>query len=629
MVFGAALRVCVLAAAAATVAGLVALVTRLADDAGRWLLFLTAAAVVIAVLWLHHMIKRHGALVILARWHIGESLDGQRRTNASRTRRATKALHVTGHAHPWHWLPANYRAGIRIGAELAAVLVAYGLIRARTITLVALLFAVVTLTGLGVLNLVYKIRDWRHNRDWVNPLNDALPPGVTVAELTRDRTRTVLALPLGFTGDDKDKKLIMQAAAAKLSPSGELSGDWSKLHGKKPQVSITLIEPPPGYVSFADIRELADAAAEHEIVLGLGRKGAPGIVSVDNDSPHIGLSMGSGDGKSVTARNSGSQLAHHGAIIAVLDPKLMSQHWAAGLPNVAYARTPEEIHVLAIWLASEVDRRNQVALYNADVEGNVHASVGPRIAAFLEELNITQAALTAYWKSIGGKGRSPAVAALDKVAFSGRAVNVNLVYIGQRLSAKATSGGSGDARENLGVLLMSNPAASTWKMLVGDRHALPPATDVRGRLQVVTAKTVTEVQGAYVTGAQARDYATSGIVAVPRDDMPCVGGLAPVGTPERAAQDVPDRTAIGAQGPDLHIVPDSPRPVPPAPRVTIADAVAEGISGPSVEAVRKALQRDTRAPEPVGRRGNADEYDRTEWCDWEEARRQPRRLVRR
>jgi hypothetical protein len=425
----------------------------------------------------------------------------------------------------------------------------------------------------------------------------------------------------------------MQIAAAKLNPGAELHGDWSKLHGKRPEVVITLVQPPPGYVGFGDIRELADAAAEHEAVLGLGRKGVPGIVSVDNDSPHIGLSMGSGDGKSVTARNVASQLAHHGAIIAVLDAKLMSQHWAAGLRNVAYARTPEEIHALAMWLAAEVHHRNKVALYNADVEGKVHASVGPRIIGILEELNITQAVLSAYWKSIDGKGRSPAVLALDFVAFSGRAVNVNLVYIGQRLSAKATSGGSGDARENLGVLLMSNPAASTWKMLVGDRHTLPPATDVQGRLQVVTAKTVTEIQGAYVTGAQAREYATSGVVAVPRDDMPCVGGLAPVGTPERAAQDVPDMNAIEGNAPDLRVVPDIPRPAPLPPRITITEAVAEGISGPSVEAVRKALRPERQRsgvtpPQPVGTRGNADEYDRVEWCDWEEARRQPRRLVR-
>jgi hypothetical protein len=173
---------------------------------------------------------------------------------------------------------------------------------------------------------------------------------------------------------------------------------------------------------------------------------------------------------------------------------------------------------------------------------------------------------------------------------------------------------------------MSNPTASTWKMLVGDRHALPPASDVRGRQQVVTAGSITEVQGAFVTGAQARDYATSGIVAVPPEDMPCVGGLAPVGTPERAAQDVPDIPAIEGQRPDLQIVPDIPRPALGPPRITIPEAVAEGISGPTYEAVRKALRRSSiPAPVPVGRRGNADEYDRVEWCDWEEARRQPRR----
>jgi hypothetical protein len=560
---------------------------------------------------------------LLWRWVSGFPLDGKYRTNATWNHPATRVLHPTGRAIRWHWWRRRTRAAIRDSATIAAAAAAWGAAVNWAATL-----AVLAGTGaVAALLAGWQVRNWRHRRDWVGPLNEALPPGITVRKLTRDRSRTVLALPPGFTGDDKDKKLIMQVASAKLNPVAVLEPAWS-LHGKHPEVAITLIQPPPGYVSFADIRELADAAEEHEIVLGIGRKGVPGIISVDNDSPHIGLSMGSGDGKSVTARNSAAQLAHHGALIVVLDAKLMSQHWAAGLPNVAYARTPAEIHVLAIWLAGEVDRRNLVALYSADVEGKVHASVGPRIVGILEELNVTQAALSDYWKSSGGKGRSPAVAALDKVAFTGRAVNVNLEYIGQRLSAKATSGGSGDARENLGVLLMSNPAASTWKMLVGDRHALPPATDVQGRLQVVTAKTVTEIQGAYVTGAQARGYATSGDVAVPRDDMPCVGGLAPVGTPERAAQDVPDMPAIEGNGPGLHVVPDIPGRVPPAPRVTIADAVAEGISGPSVDAVRKALQRALAAPEPVGRRGNADEYDRVEWCDWEEARRQPRRLVR-
>ena len=480
--------------------------------------------------------------------------------------------------------------------------------------------------------------EFRHNRDWVRPLDLKLPPDVIVKSLTRDRSQTVLALPPGRAIDTKEQEAIVAVAAAALDlPVTDLDHKFSQF-GKRPQAVITLVPPPPGYVSFADIQSHADSAEDHVIVFGIGRptkefpKGAPAVISVDSDSPHLGLSMGSGDGKSVTARNAAAQLAHHGALIVVLDTKYISQHWCAGLPSVAIAREAAEIHELALWLYEEVTRRKKLAFYYADVESVVHADPGPRIVGILEELNATQSELAEYWKSIGGKGRSPAVVALDKVAFIGRQVGVNLLYIGQRLSAKAVSGGSADARENLGVLLMSNPTASTWKMLVGDRHDLPPATDVRGRLQIVTAKTVTAVQGAYLTGRQAREYAMSGVVAVPPAGMPCVGGLAPVGTPERLAQDVPDMPAIEGQGPDLHIVRDSPRQPPLSPRITIPEAVAEGISGPTYDAVRKALARwraeGRPVPVPVGVRGNADEYDRVEWCDWEEARRQPRRLVR-
>jgi hypothetical protein len=176
---------------------------------------------------------------------------------------------------------------------------------------------------------------------------------------------------------------------------------------------------------------------------------------------------------------------------------------------------------------------------------------------------------------------------------------------------------------------MSNPAASTWKMLVGDRHALPPATDAVGRLQVVTAKTVTEVQGAYVTGAQARDYATSGVVAVPRDNMPCVGGLAPVGTPERAAQDVPDIHAIEGNGSDRGDFGDKPgfvpgSPVPPPPPITGPEAVAQSIltGFNSWDSAHKALMRDPAGPRPgTGKRGNAPLWDPVELADWNEQRR--------
>jgi hypothetical protein len=56
--------------------------------------------------------------------------------------------------------------------------------------------------------------------------------------------------------------------------------------------------------------------------------------------------MGSGAGKSVTARSPAAQLLHSGAIALILHYKRISHQWARDLPNVVIARRPAEIHHL-------------------------------------------------------------------------------------------------------------------------------------------------------------------------------------------------------------------------------------------------------------------------------------------
>ena len=96
--------------------------------------------------------------------------------------------------------------------------------------------------------------------------------------------------------------------------------------------------------------------------------------------------------------------------------------------------------------------------------------------------------------------RSPALDALDEVMFTGRQVRVNVLMIGQRLSAEATGGG--DARENLAALIFARYRPSTWKMLVPD-IPMPPPTRHVGRVEVVT-DSVRQTQVAFLTGAEAR-----------------------------------------------------------------------------------------------------------------------------
>jgi hypothetical protein len=538
------------------------------------------------------------------RWFTGNPLGGppghpRHRTNATWNRPGKQLLHPIPVIR-WHWWRRRRRAAIRSGATLGAVVLAWAAAVSLLWTAVVLFLAIAVAAVLGAPWAGRRARGWQHHRTYVRPLSAAIraelgaPPERLAITAARDEV--VIGLPPEFTGSPRDREAITRAVTVKVGIESPVTA-WA-LEGRKPQVTLTQPEPLVGKVTFGDIRAAVEAAEEHEIVMGTGYRGASVVLSVDNDSPHLGLSMGSGDGKSTVAKNMAAQMLFHGALVMVLDIKLISHMWARGLPNVSYAGTPAEIDAAMVWLAKEVKRRNGVVQAGADVNGVVHADVGPRIFVIAEELNATQAVLKDWWnEDMEMKGRSPGSKALERVMFLGRQVHVNVLQIGQRLSVKAS--GSGDARENLGVLVFSDPTAAAWKMLC-PQHVMPPATGHLGRLQVVTRKAVRETQSAFGTGREARDLAMAGTVAVPRPDMPCVG--LPAG--------VPGQLAIGsATGPDHGFVSDAPPLVPlgPVGAVTLKEAFAAGLF-PTLEAAQKASQRPG-FPAVIGQRGRAHLYD--------------------
>jgi hypothetical protein len=315
----------------------------------------------------------------------------------------------------------------------------------------------------------------------------------------------------------------------------------------------------------------------------------------------------------VTARSLLAQMLSKGAIGLVLDYKMISHQWAEGLPNVVIARRPAEIHQALLWLGREVERRNEVALAGADIDGNVTADVGPRIFVVAEELNATMDRLRAYWREIRTKddpARSPAIEALDMASFTGRQVKANILYIGQRLSNKATGGG-GDARENIGVIAFARWRATTWKMLAPD-FPMPPKNLTPGRVHVVSDH-VAEAQGIFLTPAQARELALSGVVSPVPHGMP--------GRRPDTAETAP--VAALESGPDLRGA--TGKPVNPAAPVsgaaTLREAVDAGILGPlRIAGARTARHRDATFPRPVGHDGTAEMYDLQALMDWAAAR---------
>jgi hypothetical protein len=283
----------------------------------------------------------------------------------------------------------------------------------------------------------------------------------------------------------------------------------------------------------------------------------------------------------------------------VLDFKMISHHWASGLPNVHIARRPEEIHDALVWIGEEVQRRNEVAFVGADIDGTVNADVGPRIVIIAEELNATVAQLRTYWRKVKAKGdpdRPPSIEALDMVSYTGRQVRMNILYIGQRLSDKATGGG-GDARENIGVIVFGRWRASTWKMLAPD-FTMPAKNLTPGRVQVVDS-TVRECQAAKFTEHEARELATAGKVSLLPSGM----------TGDPGDPDAPRGTETAS---GLWVDPDdrAPAALPVSATVTLREAVETGIlGGMTIEAARNRRKRDGSFPAPVEGSGKDHEYE--------------------
>jgi hypothetical protein len=284
---------------------------------------------------------------------------------------------------------------------------------------------------------------------------------------------------------------------------------------------------------------------------------------------------------------------------------------------VAYARDVEEIHDMLIALAAEGDRRNRIADDQADIEGKVHGSVGPRIVVIAEELNTMMKRLRAYWQRERGPGdaqRSPALDALDELLAMGRQVRINVIMIGQRLSAAAT-GGSGDARENLAALILARFKPATWKMLIPDLP-MPPRTKHKLRGEVVTDEAKT-VQIALLTGAERRRLALAGRISRMASwcpEMPCAGTM-------QIPETVPQQELPGAAEQGFDTVtsgkPDIPPPaVSAAEPVTLSAAVQAGILPMTLAAVRTARHREDAFPKPVARNGLAHLYDPVELDDW-------------
>jgi hypothetical protein len=578
-------------------------------------------------------VRRHGLLVLLYRWHSGNTHDAQPITDAGWFRPGVRAMTPTGHATRFWHLPRWKRAAWRSGCSLTVLTWLWLWLLSPVAATCLLAVALAGCGYLGYRKLRTLIGGRRHRSTWLVPLHlaahelagiprAALASSWVTAELDDEgavRKAVLGPLPQGWPADAKDKARLVAIASAKLGiEAPEVS--WRNA-GPSPQVTIARSVAMPTLVTLGGVMDAIEATRWPQLVIGVGKHGGIVKASLAADSPHIGVSMGSGAGKSTFAALIIMQVLHQGGIVLVLDAKWLSHPWLIGLPNVAYVRSTAELHEAMEWLSTELDRRKEVALASVDIRGVVRANVGPNLLVVGEELNVAMDRLKAHWAEIRGKHdpkRSPALTGYAEASYTGRSLKMHLLSIGQQLTAKSTGSSDSSVRESHGLLALSRFSSRTWQMLA-PQLAMPRIPNEPGRIQLITANGVREVQTPFIDldhdPEPAREYAMSGTVT------PC-----PAGMPGRQV------TATGfpalKSGPDLPFVTvtDTP-PLTAAPRlVSLSDAVRLGHVHPetTLAALRMARHRDDAFPERAGLRGMTHLYDPAALTAWDASRRAAR-----
>lgn len=569
----------------------------------------------------------------------GRDLDGGRRTNARWSKPGTELVDGDPFStHKWHYWPHRRRAGIRVAYLSAAIYVPLGawLDPASVIDSARLSFWIAV--SLIVWLTIHRTRrlQWREERivpaflaaaDLLG-LSRHVDP-VTVVRVPRDYMTNpdhpvVVALPTDFTGTKALRERLVSAIAARLGMVNP-DPDWAVENTTEPKLLLRAAPAPPERVTITTLAPLLEARAPGEIVLGVGARSKVVSANLDEENPHIALSVTTGGGKSTTASSATCQVLHDGGNALITDPKRVSLQWAKFLPNVRYAASIEAIHDAYVWLGEEIDRRMELIDQLADIEGNVDPTlVGPRILVVAEELNTMMPRLQAYWQTIrdpkaGDPKASPAVAGFRAGLAMGRQGRIHMYPIAQYLTAAVTGGG--DGRENLTTRILIAPSYKAWNMLGGPEYKIgskyPPTLPGAGRGYVLHKGTATPVQLGMLTPRESQEYAMSGVVTPFRSTLATVPRLGAIPgvtghEPETHMRDQGEQ-AVTVTGDEvapvlaLAAAPTVEERVE-EPLVTLSEACERHILSVSYGAAKMRRSRDPLFPGPAETDGQTFRY---------------------
>ena len=579
----------------------------------------------------------------IGRFLAGRDVDGVRRTDATFLR---PGRYVSSKAQG-RVSRGSYRAGwqrlvIRIGLMSAGVSTSYAYHLHPQATLQVLEYgggAAAVLAAAGGLTHTYLHRQQRElMREWIKPLHQALTVPLGIPEQTDPRR--YLHIPHNFNDDDARIRIdvpnhlrfkeeqVVDIVVKKLALEN-VSFAWHRA-GRDTYVTVKkkLLPPKKLHLSDPGIRELLESMPELAPLIGLGAGSRKVSVDLDDDSPHVLISAGSGGGKTTILRCIACQFVRNGAQAWILDYKRISHAWARGVPGVTYRRDIADIHDALIYLGQEGRRRIRLAEeLGDDVLDTEPWRVGPRLVILLEEINSTTKQLIRHWEKTREKSDprvSPAIDALAEILFMGRQTRIHVLLVAQSATARAIGGP--EMRENFSTRILVRYTLNAWRMLVPEVSPIPKSTTHPGRAQVVLGGIAQETQVLNISNAEAREWAMS---------SPTPKNLAPRGPAVPGPRVEPPPTMLQktltapTDGDATLTIPGGDTNVPSA-TPTASDSLPVGLRQAqeqhlpdiTLAALRWARANDPDFPPPAGQRGAELLYHLTDLKRW--ARNRPR-----
>lgn len=484
-------------------------------------------------------------------------------------------------------MPRAHRAAWRLGVALPVFPAAAGLVIDWRATVAAL--GAVALAGLafGVWRLVRVGRFWRHNQRVVGPLAAALalPLQSTAPEVSRrlhvplkyQHKEAVIraAVPPHWQGTDMQREAVGRIIGQRLG------GEWTTRVSRSPLLLIASHPPePPGLVRFAEVAELIRTKGSIDrILIGLGTGADPVWLDFSDEIAHLGVSVGTGGGKSSFLRLIAAQLAYWGcADFPVMDSKLVSLDGMEALPGLRIYRTVDEQWEAIGGQVEEMEDRYARLL--AD-----RRATFPVTAMLLEEQNDAAIEWRSYWNQVKGAkdpATPPVYSDITKYMIKGRQVRKRVIGVYQMLSHSACGGIDASVmRSSYGAKALSRYSHQQWDSLTGIRPRVASSA-IPGRWVVVLGNHVRHVQVPFGTPEELCEFA----LGSPHRGIPPSPRLAGA-HPQLDA--ITPRGSLRLVRGDVDGSPQPPEPVDGTGDI-IGRAAAANFLGMKAETFRKARQ---------------------------------------